>query len=400
MKLKKVVRYIRGKKGTKVFLTVKPAESDEKVEYELTRQTIELKMSAVRGEIIDVDDRIDGVQGRIGILNIPSFYRDFGQASEGVKDFTSTARDVKKVLADFEKAGGVDAIVVDLRLNGGGALTEAIVVSDLFIDHGPVVQVKDQQGNIKHLPDVDGEQPGVAFDGPIVVLCNRLSASASEIFAGVIKDYQRGIIIGDTTTHGKGTVQNVMPVNSRMSSFFQRADRGALKLTISPFYRVNGDSTQNHGVRSDIVLPSIIDNMDLGESFLDNALAFDHIEPAEYATAGYVTPEIVSTLLQSSAQRVNADEKFIDTLKDIERYVARKKRKTISLNEEVLKQERADDKKDKEEDKKKKEEEKKKTDEHGNGPIFPEGSYNNEVLRIALEYAKLLEQEGLRTENK
>ncbi|MBM4074432.1 MAG: tail-specific protease, partial [Planctomycetes bacterium] len=196
MKLNRVVRLIRGNGGTKVRLRVL-TETGETVVYVLTRQVIELKSQEVKGEIIETTERVPGTKGRIGVINIPSFYRDFGGAQQGKENFKSTARDVQKVLHAFESQGGVDAIVVDLRLNGGGALSEAIEVTGLFIDQGPVVQVKEQNGKIK---SHDDEEPGVDSDKPLVVLCNRLSASASEIFAAAIKDYGRGIVIGDKTT--------------------------------------------------------------------------------------------------------------------------------------------------------------------------------------------------------
>ncbi|MCX7406638.1 MAG: carboxy terminal-processing peptidase [Planctomycetales bacterium] len=382
MKLNKVVRLIRGDGGTKVRLRVLK-KTGETVVYEMTRQTIALTSQEVKGEIIQTGERVPGTKGRVGVINIPSFYRDFGGAQQGKDDFKSTARDVLKVLNDFRTQGGVDAIVVDLRMNGGGALSEAIEVSGLFIDRGPVVQVKEQNGRIK---SHDDEEPGVEYSGPLLVLCNRLSASASEIFAAAIKDYGRGIVIGDVTTHGKGTVQNVMPVSSQMFRMLNGSkDRGSVKLTINQFYRVNGDSTQNRGVESDVVLPSLIDHMDLGESFLENALAFDHIAPAKFAAYGYNTPQVVAALKEASQKRVAVDPKFQQVAKDIERYLARKNRKTVSLNEEAMKRERDDDKAAKEVEKEEEENETK-----SDKPVFAKTEYNNEVLQIALDYSSQL----------
>ena len=382
MKLNKVVRLIRGDGGTKVRLRVLK-KTGETVVYELTRQTIALTSQEVKGEIIQTGERVPGTKGRVGVINIPSFYRDFGGAQQGKDDFKSTARDVLKVLNDFRTQGGVDAIVVDLRMNGGGALSEAIEVSGLFIDRGPVVQVKEQNGRIK---SHDDEEPGVEYSGPLLVLCNRLSASASEIFAAAIKDYGRGIVIGDVTTHGKGTVQNVMPVSSQMFRMLNGSkDRGSVKLTINQFYRVNGDSTQNRGVESDVVLPSLIDHMDLGESFLENALAFDHIAPAKFAAYGYNTPQVIAALKEASQKRVAVDPKFQQVAKDIERYLARKNRKTVSLNEEAMKRERDDDKAAKEVEKEEEENETK-----SDKPVFAKTEYNNEVLQIALDYSSQL----------
>ncbi|MFN0197247.1 MAG: carboxy terminal-processing peptidase, partial [Planctomycetaceae bacterium] len=387
MKLSKVVRLIRGKRGTKVRLQVKKADTSEIVDYELVRQKIELKSSEVKGEVIETSTRIEGTQARIGVIHIPSFYRDFDGAQQGLDDFKSTARDVQKVLDDFSKQN-IDAVIVDLRTNGGGALSEAIEVSGLFIEDGPVVQVKEQNGKIKSHDDVD---PNISYAGPLIVLCNRLSASASEIFAGAIKDYNRGIIVGDQTTHGKGTVQNVMPVSQQRFQLFDAADRGALKLTINQFYRVNGDSTQNLGVTSDVALPSLIDHMDLGESFLDNALAFDKIEPAKFAALELTSPDIVSQLATSSQKRITGNEEFQKLQKDIARYLERKNRKTISLNEAELRKERDTEKSEDETKTLENEEEKLNKD----GPIFPVGYYNDEVLRISLDYISQLK--GLNT---
>ncbi len=401
MKLKNVVQLIRGKRGTTVRLKVKKADSGDVETYAMVRQKIELKQSEVKGEIINgleagVQQRI-GRPMKVGVIKIPSFYRDFEGAQRGAADFKSTEKDVRKVLADFEAQGGVDAVVIDLRNNGGGALSEAIGVSGLFIKTGPVVQVKELDGTIRSHRD---ENPDVAYAGPLVVICNRLSASASEIFAGVIKDYHRGIIVGDTTTHGKGTVQNVMPVSDpdvRIRLFRTNADLGALKLTIQQFYRVNGDSTQNRGVRSDIVLPSRLDHMDLGESFLDNALPFDSIPEADKVyNVAMTSRSVINRLKRESEKRVAASDDFKKVKKQIERYVKRKNRKTVSLNEKVLGKQREIEedeleelfpelKKEKDQDKKgkKKKEEKE---------IFPKGFYNDEILHITGDYATVLKQ--------
>lgn len=383
MNLKRVVRLIRGKGGTKVRLKVVTGVGDTVV-YELTRRKVELKNQAVKGEILDTGDRIPGSKGRIGVINIPSFYRDFAGAQQRTEDFKSTVRDVKQVLRDFRDKGGVDGIVIDLRMNGGGSLDEAVEVSGLFIDQGPVVQIKEQDGAVKTRDD---EEDGLVYTGPLVVLCNRLSASASEIFAGVIKDYKRGIVIGDTTTHGKGTVQNVMPVSKQVFRVLGGGKNlGALKLTINQFYRVNGDSTQNRGVESDVVLPSIIDHMDLGESFLDNALAFDRIQPAQHVMYEMVTPAVVAALRDGSRNRIKADPKFQEIEKSIDRYQTRKNRKTVSLNEEQLRSERDADKAEQEVEKEEQEHESGTKE----GPIFPANEYNNEALHVALDYVGLL----------
>lgn len=381
MKLSKVVRLIRGKRGSKVRLQVSKAGTNESVVYEMVRQKIELSESAVRGEIIDTTDRL-GRKARIGVINIPSFYRDFTGAEQGLEDFRSTARDLQNVLVDFRRNGSVDGIIIDLRYNGGGALSEAIEVTGLFIDQGPVVQVKEPGSKVKtYSDDIEG-----AFNEPLVVICNRMSASASEIFAGAIKDYGRGIVIGDMTTHGKGTVQNVMPVSPQMFQFFNRKDRGALKLTINQFYRVNGDSTQNLGVKSDIVLPSLLDHMDIGESSLDNALAFDQIAAADHNALAYVNTDVISRLKKQSLARISENEDFKKIQENIAEYVERKNRKSIPLNAETLRAEREEDEKASKDNS----EDAAEDGDDENGPVLPASAYNDEVLNIAIDYVELL----------
>ena len=391
MKLSKVVRMIRGKAGTKVKLQVKkPDIVDPKtkttkpgkiVVYELTRQVIQLKSSRVRGEIINTKDRVSAGKLRVGVVNIPSFYRDFEGARLGRPDFASTSRDVKKVLKSFKDKGGVDLVVVDLRNNGGGALTEAIEVSGLFIDQGPVVQVRTLDGEPRTHQDLDA---GTAYDGALVVICNRRSASASEIFAGVIKDYKRGLIVGDKSTHGKGTVQNVMPVGGQFLRLLKKKSRGALKLTIQQFYRVNGDSTQIRGVESDVVLPSLLEHYDPGESAMKNALKFSSIRAARFKAVGMVNDDVTRRLQAASKARVAKDAEFKKTNQRIAQYLKNKNRKTISLNEKVRREELAKNKLDKKDAKKPKE------PRDAKAPIFPKSHYNDEVLRISLDYAGLV----------
>ncbi|TWT58502.1 Tail-specific protease precursor [Thalassoglobus neptunius] len=385
MKLSDVVRMIRGPRGTVVRLQVKSNDDGKIRIIELTRKKIELKESEVKGEIINTEDRL-GRPGRVGVISIPSFYRDFAGASGGVANFKSASADVKRVLSVFAREQ-VDVVIIDLRNNGGGSLTEAIEISGHFIDRGPVVQVKEPSGYIRVLEDEDS---GVSYAGPLVVMCNRLSASASEIFAGVIKDYHRGLIIGDTTTHGKGTVQNLMDVAPQRPFRLTRPDdRGKLKLTIQQFYRVKGDSTQNRGVRSDIVLPSLIDHWDLGEAFLDNALPFDKIRSANYVEERSVNPALISALAQNSQVRVKSDEDFQRVERSIARYIEKKNRTNLSLNEDKVREERAADRAASKADKEAEEEEEVEVDEDEK-PIFPDNYYNNEALNIALDYVAAL----------
>lgn len=384
MKLTKVVDMIRGARGTKVKLQVLK-ESGSIEEIELTRSTVQIEDDEVKGKIIESSEWIDGKKARIGVLNIPSFYRDFRQASIG-GDFKSTSRDVKKVLETFRQQN-VDILVVDLRWNGGGALLEAIEVSGLFIPKGPVVQVKEPENAVTPYED---EDPDMYWRKPMVVVCNRFSASASEIFAGAIKDYRRGIVIGDTTTHGKGTVQNVVDVANRLSLFAR--DRGALKLTISKFYRVNGDSTQTKGVTSDIVLPSLLNHRDIGEDALENAMAFDRITRASYAPfSSLVNDAMIAQLARGSESRVTADKDFARINRLITRYLERKNDKTVSLNENVMKAEE-------EELKQEQKEEEEVIKKAGNGDskddIFPNDFYNKELVAITTDYLELLQAQA------
>jgi carboxyl-terminal processing protease len=378
MKLTRVVEMIRGKKGTKVRLQVLK-ESGGIEEYELTRTEVKITEDEVKGKVINSADWIPGQTTRLGILRIPSFYRDFQGANEG-GDFKSTSRDVKVVLEEFRKEN-VDVLIVDLRWNGGGALQEAIEVSGLFIPKGSVVQVKEPGDSVQTYED---EDPDVYWRRPMVVVCNRFSASASEIFAGAIKDYRRGIVVGDRTTHGKGTVQNVVPVAGRMSLF--APDKGALKLTISKFYRVNGDSTQTRGVTSDVVLPSLLNHRDVGEESMDNALEFDRITRAPYNQYPNVTDAIVQSLQSKSEERVKADEDFRQINRIIERYIERKNEKLISLNESVLRAEEEELKQEKKEE----EEAIKQTTGSANEDIFPKDFYNKELVNISIDYVQLL----------
>ncbi len=379
MKLTKVVDMIRGKRGTKVKLQVmKEAGGIE--EYELTRTEVKITEDEVKGKVLESSDWTGNGTTRIGVLRIPSFYRDFEGAQFG-GNFKSTSRDVKVVLDEFKKSN-VDVLIVDLRWNGGGALQEAIEVSGLFIPRGAVVQVKEPGDEVQAFED---EDPDVYWHKPMIVVCNRFSASASEIFAGAIKDYRRGIVVGDRTTHGKGTVQNVVDVANPLS--FKRVDRGSLKLTISKFYRVNGDSTQTKGVASDIVLPSLLNHREIGEDSLDNALEFDRIARTSYVPfSANVTDVMVSELKKRSTERVEKDEDFTQINKLIARYLERQNEKTISLNESVLRAEEEELKQEKKEE----EEAIKQASGSNKDDIFPTDFYNKELVNITLDYLELV----------
>lgn len=271
MRLDNVVDLIRGPKGSVVRLDVVPAQAVDMTRskvVEITRDTVNLEDQAARGEVIEIE-REDGIH-RIGSIKIPTFYVDFDAWQAGEEEFRSTTRDVAREIERL-KAEGVEGIVLDLRNNGGGALQEANSLIGLFIDRGPTVQVRDARGRISLYGDTEA---GAIYDGPLGVLVNRLSASASEIFAGAIQDYGRGLVMG-TPTFGKGTVQTLNELS-----------HGQIKLTRAKFYRISGDSTQHRGVEPDIIFPSLIDPALIGESSLDNALDWDTVRSVQYRNYG------------------------------------------------------------------------------------------------------------------
>jgi carboxyl-terminal processing protease len=333
MKLRDVVKLIRGPRGTKVQLKVVPAGKTEPVVYALTRRTIELKSQEAQGDVIEAGKKADGSPYRIGVIDLPSFYADMASARAGKAEAKSATEDVRKILKGFE-AKKVDGVVLDLRRNGGGALTEALALTGLFIDRGPVVQVKGSQGRVIRKDD---PEPGTAYDGPLVVLVSRFSASASEILAGALQDYGRALIVGDSTTYGKGTVQAVVDLGGQLQTD-EPPKLGALKLTIQQFYRVNGDSTQARGVSSDVVLPSLTDALATGEKDSEHALAFSHVSPAEHEELGLVTPDLKAVLQARSAARVKKSADFAKLAKEIEKVKARKERKSVPLNEQELRE--------------------------------------------------------------
>jgi carboxyl-terminal processing protease len=260
---------------------------------------------------------------KIGVIEIPTFYRDFAAEARGEQGFRSTTRDVRKLLAELNQEK-VDGVVIDLRENGGGSLTEATELTGLFIEKGPVVQIKDASGNVEVETDADDS---LAYDGPLAVLVNRNSASASEIFAGAIQDYQRGIIIGEPT-FGKGTVQTLVDLNRFLPG--KNEDLGRLRLTMAQFFRINGDSTQHRGIVPDIQFPTAAYTSDYGERSLDNALPWAEITPAGYTPHG---TETVTNLLQQHLGRIAKDPGFQMLIKEQERLAELEKRTEVTLLE-------------------------------------------------------------------
>ncbi|RCV91172.1 carboxy terminal-processing peptidase [Billgrantia montanilacus] len=295
MRLDEVVDLIRGPKGTVVRLEVVPAEAMDMTrshEVEITRDTVDLEDQAAKGEIIEVE-RDDGMQ-RIGVIKIPTFYVDFDAWQAGEEEFRSTTRDVAREVERL-KQEGVDGIMLDLRNNGGGALQEANSLIGLFIDRGPTVQVRDARGRISLYGDTEA---GTLYDGPLAVLVNRLSASASEIFAGAIQDYGRGLVLGNAT-FGKGTVQTLSELS-----------HGQIKLTRAKFYRISGESTQHRGVEPDILFPNLVDPERIGESSLDNALEWDTVQEVQYRHYGEPW-EYLETLRSRHRERAETHPNFV-----------------------------------------------------------------------------------------
>jgi carboxyl-terminal processing protease len=381
MKLADVVDMIRGEAGTIVRLQVVPAGASVPVVYNITRAKIELKDSEARAQIVEHGTRSDGTPLKIGVIDLPSFYMDMDGARQHVSDYKSTTRDVRKILNDFRQQG-VDAVVMDLRRNGGGSLTEAISLTGLFIDEGPVVQVKGADGQVQHYDDVES---GVAWDGPLTVLVSKLSASASEIFAGAIQDYRRGIVVGDHTTHGKGTVQTLRELGQELFVGPNTPKLGALKITMQKFYRPSGDSTQKRGVVSDIEVPSLTTHLDVGEGDLDYAMEFDRVPATPYRKLNLVDAAMLDQLRDLSHRRTEKSSDFQKLAQNIAKYEEQKQRKTVNLEETKFLAERAELNAEKEEQKQLEEEQ------GGTKPVVSDDDYHmQEAIAITGDYLRLV----------
>lgn len=338
MALNKVVQMIRGPKGTEVRLTVQPANKDAGDRYELTltREEIKLEDQAAKAKVVEFPTE-KGPPLRLGVINLPSFYAPIsfgnGQPNLAANDAANygrfTSRDVAALLEKFERVK-VSGVVLDLRNNGGGSLEEAVRLTGLFIKDGPVVQVKSADGSLFVDEDEDSR---VTYDGPLVVLTSRFSASASEIFAGALQDYGRALIVGDQATHGKGTVQRVLDLRNSGRFNAPEADPGQLKVTMSKFYRASGASTQKKGVLPDIVLPSIFNySTEIGEAAMENPLEWDTIRSARYAKLDLVAPYL-GELLKRSTERIATNQDYVYIREDIEQFRKNQADKTVSLNE-------------------------------------------------------------------
>jgi carboxyl-terminal processing protease len=341
MPLSRAVELIRGPKGSKVTLTIIPASAPEGSTPKLValvRDEIQLEDQQAKARIVDLPSAQGSVL-RIGVLDLPSFYADMG--SPNAKGRRSVTADVARLLAKLQ-AEHVQGLIVDLRRNGGGSLEEAITLTGLFIPKGPVVQTRGPDGAVEVDADTD---PTQLYAGPLVLLTSRLSASASEILAGALQDYGRAVVVGDSSTFGKGTVQSVLPLAQIMdkSGLAHSYDPGALKITIRKFYRPGGASTQMRGVESNIVLPSTTDFSAVSESAMKDPLPWDSVAGAVYAREDRVSP-YVDSLRQKSAQRIAGAQDFVYLAEDIALLRKNLASKTISLNEAERRKELAEGK--------------------------------------------------------
>jgi len=322
-----------------VVLTIIPAEDKTGTltrKIDLTRDEVKLEEQAAKGQTYDAIGT-NALPHRLGVITVPEFYADFEAARRGDADARRVSTDVRNILETFS-TNDVDGLIIDLRNDGGGSLPEAIEITGMFIPFGPVVQVRESRG-VGVLPDGD---PSTVYDGPLVVLVNRVSASASEIVAAALQDYGRAVIVGDSKTHGKGTVQTVQPL-SKWSD-----DLGSLKVTTASFYRIAGGSTQLRGVTPDVILPSLLDSLEIGEEFLDNALPWTQVQSAYYRPWNPSVKPLLPELKARSAVRMTDNPAFTTFLARRERIRERMENPEVSLKlsdrvDEILAQQEMED---------------------------------------------------------
>ncbi|MCU0442705.1 MAG: carboxy terminal-processing peptidase [Bacteroidia bacterium] len=343
-----VVSLIRGKKGTSVRLQIIPASEPNTTKYiDLVRDKIMLEDQSAKSAVKTID--VDGKKVTLGVITLPTFYIDFAAQQRGDRNYKSTTRDVKKLIEEL-KSSKVDGIVIDLRNNGGGSLQEAIELTGLFMSTGPVVQVRNADGTVSVKNDYDKD---IFYNGPLTVLVNRFSASASEIFAAAIQDYGRGVVLGERT-FGKGTVQNMVDLNEFIQ--YNGKKLGQVKLTIAKFYRITGGSTQHKGVTPDIEFPSIYAADKFGEDASKYALPWDSIPSATYATSLNVSSNLLNQLKVKHKQRMQASAEYGYLLEDIALFEKADNEQYVTLNEGKLQTEtnqEADAKKAREQQRKK-----------------------------------------------
>ena len=322
-RIDEVVNKIRGPKGSLVRLEIIPADAEDEHQTKvirIVRDKVKLEEQAAKKEIIEI--KRDSATYKIGIIDIPTFYADFKGMSAGNQDYKSTTKDVRKLIGEL-LAEGVKGIIIDLRDNGGGSLQEANSLTGLFIGLGPTVLVRSAGGRVDIIRDHD---PKLVYSGPLVVLVNRMSASASEIFAGAIQDYNRGIILG-SQTFGKGTVQSLMPL-----------PKGQLKATTAKYYRISGQSTQNKGVIPDLEYPDVFNVDDIGESSLPEVMAWDRINSIPYQTY-YDMADLLPRLHQKYNDRMRLNPHYFYVLERKKRFEEMSSRKEVSLSESKRSQE-------------------------------------------------------------
>jgi carboxyl-terminal processing protease len=332
-RLDDTVDLISGEENSTVVLDILPAEAGlDGIHKQITlvRQKINLEQQAAKKSVIEVKDKTGA--HKVGVIALPVFYQDFYARQKGDVDYKSATRDVTNLIKELKKEK-VEGILIDLRDNGGGSLDEAIDLTGLFIDKGPVLQERDVSGDIK----VDSDtKAGVAWEGPLGVLINRGSASASEIFAAAIQDYGRGIIIGEIS-YGKGTVQTVINLDKITKN--ETPKFGEVKMTVAQFFRINGGTTQLRGVIPDVKMPSLNDIQNFGESSYENALPWSSIKPADYKPLNDFNG-IFSKLIVSHEERIKQNKDFQYLKQDIELFKAQRKKKSITLNEVERRKER------------------------------------------------------------
>src|SRR5258706_665896 len=380
-RIDEVVKLIKGPKGTTVRLLVLPAATGVNgaaQEMVFVRDKIKLEDQAAKKGTINY--QVNGKNGKFGVIVLPTFYMDFDAYQKGDPNYVSTTRDVKRLIGELQEEG-IDGLVIDLRNNGGGSLAEAIDLTGLFIKEGPVVQVKTSAGKIDVLADDDKQ---VTYSGPLVILTNRFSASASEIFAGAIQDYQRGVIVGEST-FGKGTVQSVIDLNKIITNSDQAATHkiipngekvGELKLTFQKFYRATGSSTQHKGVNPDIKLPSALGPNQFGESSNPSALPWDVIRSTPFQKSTDINEKVIANLLKSYQERAKLDaslKKYIIETQELKKNL---EQTTISLNETKRREEIAEAEK------------KKALFEKLNAKVSKEGLPNNDLQKMDDEYLR------------
>jgi carboxyl-terminal processing protease len=333
-RLDDVVQLIRGPVGTSVRLTIQPSNAPPGAQERivtLPRAKITLEAQASKKELRKV--KRGDQELKIGVITVPSFYQDYNARAAGDDNYRSTTRDVRKLIEQFKAEGGVDGLVLDLRENGGGHLSEAIGLVNLFVAKGPVVQLRETGGKVEVL---ESEDQGVAYDGPLTILVDRYSASASEIFAAAMQDYGRGLVIGQET-YGKGSVQNLYPLDRY--AIGQDPGYGQLTVTIGMYYRVTGDSTQNRGVAPDLRLPSAISADEVGESSRDGSLPWNRIRGTDFKHASGFAP-LLPELQRDHDARIASDADFQYALGEIAAIEQMRKQKSVSLNLAARKAER------------------------------------------------------------